>query len=148
MANAARQFKSKYDGFHRAVKVWVCRSCQSWSEYDKPKICTQCGGDEFHYFASRLEAKRYAELLLMVRVGLIRDLEVQVTFPLVVNGVKIFPRGYVADFVYYKCANGERIVEDTKADSKNDAAITALFKCKYQLMGAIHGIQIHIERRK
>ena len=141
------RFRSRYDGFHRRVMVWACKACGAWHENTKPMTCVSCRGVEFIYFASRAEAKRGAELLLQVRAKLIRNLKAQVTFPLAVNGVKIFPRGYVADFVYYMCETGEMIVEDVKADSKDDKAITELFKAKAKLMGAIHGIKINIVKR-
>lgn len=74
-------------------------------------------------FDSRREARRYQELLILQQVGEIRDLECQVSFPLVpaqkykdpVTGRWKTERGtkYVADFVY-TTRSGERVVEDVK----------------------------------
>lgn len=49
-------------------------------------------------FASRAEARRYEELLLLGQAGEIRNLELQPRFDLHVDGVKVGT--YVADFRY------------------------------------------------
>jgi hypothetical protein len=49
-------------------------------------------------FASKAEARRYQELLLLGMAGEIRNLELQPRFPLHVGGVKV--GDYVADFRY------------------------------------------------
>lgn len=61
-------------------------------------------------FASKAEAKRYGELKLLQRAGLIRDLEVQPKFPLIINGVTVAT--YIADFAYFE--GDARVVEDVK----------------------------------
>lgn len=68
-------------------------------------------------FDSAKEARRYSELRLMQRAGLITDLQRQVPFELLPaqqrNGKTIErPVKYVADFVYRE--NGEEVVEDVK----------------------------------
>lgn len=81
-------------------------------------------------FDSRKEARRYADLKLMERAGMIKDLSLQVKFELipiqrepdtigkrggVIKGKMIErPVYYVADFVYTITATGEKVVEDTK----------------------------------
>lgn len=61
-------------------------------------------------FASRREAKRYGELKMLEKAGAIRNLELQPTFTIVINGVRI--GSYRADFAYFE---GERrVVEDVK----------------------------------
>lgn len=94
-------------------------------------VKTECNG---HLFDSKKEAVRYRELLLMQHVGLIRDLELQKVYPLVVNGVKIGK--YIADFVYVHCESGTPCVEDTKG------VRTQTYNLKKKLMKALHNIDI------
>jgi hypothetical protein len=67
-------------------------------------------------FASKKEAKRYRELKLLKRAGVIENLRLQVKFELQpsfkINQKTINPIYYVADFVYDE--KGFIIVEDTK----------------------------------
>lgn len=88
-------------------------------------------------FASGLEAKRYGELRLMQRAGMICNLRLQVPFMLEVNGIEIAQ--YDADFVYEQ--SGQVIVEDTKGYA------TTEYKIKRALMLALHGVQIKEVRR-
>src|SRR5437762_2076003 len=69
-----------------------------------------------HRFPSGKEANRYRELYLLAKAASISHLQLQVTFPLVVNGVKIFPQGYRADFVYIEHSREgtKLVVEDSK----------------------------------
>lgn len=84
-------------------------------------------------FASKLEAARYADLLLRQRLGEISGLELQVRYALHVNGVKICD--YIADFRYREGAR--TVVEDAKGVRTRDYAMKA------RLMLAVHGITIH-----
>jgi hypothetical protein len=86
-------------------------------------------------FASKLEAKRYQELLLLERAGELTNLQTQVTYRLEVNGSLICK--YIADFVYDD-RNGLQIVEDTKG------YITPEFRLKKKLMKACLGIDIEL----
>lgn len=63
-----------------------------------------------HRFASRKEAKRYAELQLLVRAKQIEHLTLQPRYPLAVHDRLICT--YVGDFEYVE--RGKRICEDTK----------------------------------
>lgn len=67
-------------------------------------------------FDSLLEAKRYGELKMMERAGMIHNLELQPRFELQQafkkNGKSYRKIEYVADFSYWQ--NGQMIVEDTK----------------------------------
>jgi len=137
------KFKTRYEGFNRAIKIWTCKQCNLWHEKDKPTKCANCGSLDFYYFASKAEAKRYGELLLRVRIGEIKNLGAQINYPLKINGVLI--ANYRADFVYKDYKTGVTVVEDVKASSNK--AITDLFKIKAKLMGAIHGIEIKIVQR-
>lgn len=90
-------------------------------------------------FDSKKEARRYSELLLLERAGVITNLQRQVPFVLIpsqrING-KVVEREckYIADFVYTE--NGKKVVEDTKGMRTKDYII------KRKLMLYIHGIQI------
>lgn len=138
MSNPAWKYKSKTDALRSAVKVWGCKSCSTWHSPKKPIVCQYCGFDQFHYFASKFEAKRFAELSLLEKTGQISELLSQITYPIKINGVHICK--YIADFQYKNIA-GNLVVEDTKGDEK---AVTESFKLKRKLMGAVHGIEIKI----
>lgn len=136
-----KRFKTKLEGLRQAVKVWRCKSCGTEHHARKPLVCSKCKTNDFFYFASVFEARRYAQLSLLQRVGHIKDLRVQVKYPIKVNGVNIC--NYVADFVYYG-VNGDLIIEDTKGDEN---AITETFKLKRKLIGALYGYKIMIVTR-
>ena len=69
-------------------------------------------------FDSIKEAKRYQELLLLEKSGVVKDLELQVPFTLVPgyvkNGKKIREMKYIADFVYFDKEKNKKVVEDVK----------------------------------
>ena len=113
-------------------------------------IKTTVNGIEFH---SRKEARRYQDLLLLQRAGVIKKLEKQVKFVLIPaqyettirygkkgqrlkDGQKLIEKecAYYADFVYEE--NGKKIVEDTKGVRTSDYII------KRKLMLQVHGIRI------
>ena len=85
-------------------------------------------------FDSKAEARRYQELKLLERAREIRNLELQVTFPLVVNGVKI--ADYRCDFRYVNSFTGEMVVEDVKGK------IVQPYPIKKKLMKALYNIDI------
>jgi hypothetical protein len=85
-------------------------------------------------FDSLLEARRYGELKIEERAGIITGLEVHKRFSLDVNDIHICE--YESDFVY--CRDGRLVVEDTKSNP----TITPLYRVKKKLMCAIHGIEI------
>lgn len=97
-------------------------------------------------FASRREAKRYRQLLLLARAGEIINLELQPKFPLGTDEAPVllrsarYPNGrrasYFADFAYLE--KGERVVEDTKGMD------TPLSKLKRAVVEAQYGIRIVI----
>ena len=92
-------------------------------------VRTEVGGISF---ASKKEARRWSELLLLVRSGHISDLRRQVRFDLDVNGIPVAK--YIADHVYRE--KGKNIVEDVKG------VLTPVYKIKRALMLACHGIKI------
>jgi hypothetical protein len=107
-------------------------------------------------FASKIEAAHYKTLLLRLKAGEIRDLRLQVRFPLfacphVQDTKKVKVCDYIADFVYQE--NGEEVVEDTKPVRRRrkngtlyaDRA-TAVFKLKAKLFKANYAKDIQIVR--
>lgn len=68
-------------------------------------------------FDSKLEARRYSELLLLKRAGVIKDLQLQPEFELIPsfkkNGKTFRKTVYKADFMY-TTKDGTKVVEDTK----------------------------------
>lgn len=101
-------------------------------------------------FDSKKEARRYAELKLLQRAGVISNLELQKEYELIptqrepdtvgkrgglIKG-KVIEQSvkYIADFVYTQ--NGETVVEDTKGMRTKEYII------KRKLMLFVHGIRI------
>lgn len=82
-------------------------------------IKTESDGIEFD---SKKEARKWQELKMLERSGLIKDLQRQVRFILqdeYVNnqGKKIRPISYIADFCYYDVKRKKNIVMDTKSSA-------------------------------
>lgn len=69
-------------------------------------------------FDSKKEASRYKELMLLMRCGEIKDLELQPKFELIPkfkhDGKNIRAGHYIADFKYFDNRSSKWIVEDTK----------------------------------
>lgn len=69
-------------------------------------------------FDSNRECQRYIELKTMLNAGLIKGLELQKTFVLQegysINGHKVRPITYKADFVYFDIEKHKTVVEDVK----------------------------------
>jgi hypothetical protein len=80
-------------------------------------------------FASKKEAKRFAELQLLERAGQIRNLEWQPVFPLIVNNVLVCK--YIGDAVYFE--GNKRVVEDTKSQPTK----TPVYRLKRKLLMAL-----------
>jgi len=120
------------------VRVWLCESCHAWHKLSKPAQCGACGCMAFFKMDSMAEAKRFGELSLEVRVGLIKGLECQKRFPLLVNNVKIGT--YVADFAYSR--GGAGVVEDVKG-----GADTTMSAWKRKHVAAQYGFEVSVVRR-
>jgi len=89
-------------------------------------------------FASKAEARRYAELLLLQKAGEIEALELQPKFPLLVNGVKVAT--YIGDFRYFALDRHSppfEIIEDVKG-----GPTTPVYRLKKKLVLALHGVEI------
>jgi len=87
-------------------------------------------------FDSAAEGERYKILKAKEKAGLIKNLQLQVNFPLIINGLKICT--YRADFVYE--VGGKTVVEDVKGQLHD------VFKLKYKLMYACHGVKLLITK--
>jgi hypothetical protein len=87
-------------------------------------------------FASKREARRYAELKLLAKAGEISGLELQFKMPFSLDDTIIFT--YVADFTYtrYRLARWERVVEDVKGFK------TPLYKLKKRLIESQYKLEI------
>ena len=93
-------------------------------------------------FDSKWEAERYGQLASMQMAGVVKDLERQVKFDIVVNKHKICK--YIADFVYiltHENGKKEKIIEDAKGVQTTD------FKIKKKLMKAVFDIEIKISKK-
>lgn len=85
-----------------------------------------------YVFASKREAARYQDLLLLERAGEIESLELQPKYDFIVNGIKV--GRFTGDFRYVE--DGQLIVEDSKGYKVRDYPI------RKKLMLACHGIKI------
>lgn len=87
-------------------------------------------------FDSRKEYRRWQELLLAEKAGVIKGLRRQVKYELLPRVPGKWPRPvyYVADFVYRE--DGKEVVEDVKGYK------TDVYKLKKRLMWVVHGIEI------
>ena len=85
-------------------------------------------------FDSKLEAERYAQLKMMERAGVIRDLELQPEYELIPsfrkNGKTWRRTLYKADFRYILAEDDSYIIEDVKGST---AVITDVFRLKQKL---------------
>lgn len=90
-------------------------------------------------FDSRKEYKRYRELLILQKAGLIGLLQMQVSFLLIAKSETERECKYVADFVYIDAKSGAKIVEDVKSEMTRKLPTYIM---KRKLMASIHKIQI------
>ncbi|HRI20172.1 MAG TPA: DUF1064 domain-containing protein [Panacibacter sp.] len=88
-------------------------------------------------FDSRKEAKRYRELKILLKEGIIMFLATQVEFSFQLKGQKI--ASYYADFVYQDIVTGDLIVEDVKSDATRKLPV---YRLKKKMMLVQHGIKI------
>lgn len=111
------------------------------------------------FFHSRKEARRYAELRMLLRAGKITDLELQKKYELIPAQYEYTPRYgkngkrlkdakrcienscvYKADFVYFDREIGQLVVEDVKGYKGGQAY--SLFTIKRKLMLERYGIKV------
>lgn len=105
-------------------RVWTCKGCGLVHDV-KPEQCKACGRLDFYAWDSMAEQKRWAELDLWQKAGVISDLDRQVRFDLhaapITGGMPVKVGAYVADFVYMK--DGEQVIEDCKGNAITDLAV-------------------------
>jgi Fe2+ transport system protein B len=96
-------------------------------------------------FDSRKEARRWAELQLLERAGLVRDLQRQVSYELAPS-VKFAgaaraqpPLRLIVDFRYTE--GGQTVLEDVKG---GEATETDVFRVKRHLLLHLFGLQVRI----
>lgn len=102
-----------------------------------PKYRNKVTERDGHRFDSKKEADRYAALCLLETAGRVRGLNLQVQYPLTVNGSLVCK--YRADFVYEELQRDGSwawVTEDVKGYK------TPLYKLKKKLMRACHGIEV------
>jgi len=94
-------------------------------------------------FDSKKEARRYGELLMLMRGGEIRDLVCQPEFPLFTaryKGGDVHQVGvYRADFRYRQGPTGVLVVEDVKSPATRK---TAVYRLKKRMVEAAYGITV------
>lgn len=86
------------------------------------------------WFHSQREGSRYLVLKQLEKLGLIRNLRLQVPYLIEINGIKICK--YNADFVYFDVAKGVEVVEDSKGYQTKD------YKLKKKMVEAYYSIKI------
>lgn len=101
-----------------------------------------------HTFDSAKEAKRYAELRILEKQGVISNIKLQPKYMLVVNNLPVliksarYPNGrqasYRADFTYVE--NGQIIVDDVKSKATD----TEASRLRRALVEAIYGVEVRI----
>ena len=85
-------------------------------------------------FASKREARRYAELKLLAKAGEISNLQLQPEYVFETRGVVVF--SYFGDFEYYDNTLKRRVVEDVKG------VRTPVYRLKKKIIEIEHNIEI------
>lgn len=115
----------------------VCPKCLSNVFSTKPsKYHAQRVDAEDGKFDSKLEFRRWRELKLLERAGVITELKRQVRMPLIPRSKYGREIAYVADFSYRE--DGKLVIEDTKSE----ATKTPLYRLKKRLIAEKYGIEI------
>lgn len=89
-------------------------------------------------FDSKKEAKRYEELMIMLKAGEIENLKLQRQFTLqegfkTIDGITIRPIRYIADFTYTD-SNGNMVIEDVKSEHTRKLPE---YRIKYRMMAQL-----------
>lgn len=147
------QIRSRFDGYRRAKKVYMCEACGTYYNQEilallkikgKPKPCMVCKcPTNYLIFDSEKEFKRYCELVLFVKLGKITDLKIQQTFECKTESGILIEK-YIADTTYYR--DGQFIVEDVKPLNRKTgkALLSPEFNRKKKWMRNLHRIEIEI----
>lgn len=97
-------------------------------------------------FDSEREMQRYLELKLIARAGVIRDLELQPRFPIIIGGIQVRIRSkryhkngrqvvYIADFRYFDRVKNIEVIEDVKMQSGHRTEGYILKRAMVEAMG-------------
>lgn len=129
-----------------AIITFSCKGCGIQYKGKCPTQCQSCGRMDFIRFDSNSEAKRWAQLLLLERAGIVRNLHRQFKFSLYahrVDGVGVKVGDYIADFIYEEFISDEwdQVIEDFKG------AITDIAHWKLRHMEA-QGMKVKISTAK
>jgi hypothetical protein len=87
-------------------------------------------------FDSKREAHRYLSLKILQKGGKIRDLELQPTYRIEINGVPVCK--VKLDFRYWDNEQGMQVVEDSKGVDN------AVSKLKRKMVLAQHGVEVRL----
>lgn len=127
-----------------AMPVHVCDRCGGWQvdfagkPLPKPGffcIDGSCNGSTFTRFASKVEARAFANMMLRVNAGEFRDLELQPRFPLYAvdpQGVPRLVHTYVADFAAIEVATGKRAIFEVKKNADTHISSIKRKHCELQ----------------
>ena len=118
------------------------QGCCAPAKYHNVKAVRVMPNGEEHVFDSQKEARRYDDLMMLLRAGQIRELKLQPQFTLqesyiAADGNRVRAIKYVADFSYEK-QNGTKVVEDVKSK----ATETRVYRLKKKLMQEKFGIGV------
>lgn len=116
------KFRSKTDAMGRAQAFYGCKVCGNIVEPrdkedggPKPGICSKCKSlaAEWWRLASKAEAKRFGELVMLRVAGKIRNLRCQVPIPILLPKTRKKIK-YIADFAYRDTDRKKWVYEDVK----------------------------------
>ena len=124
-----KQLEEKYFS-----KLPIVNSAASISSTKKSKYKAKRILIDGIWFHSKREGSRYLVLKQLEKIGLIRNLRLQVPYLIEINGIKICK--YNADFVYFDVAKGVEVVEDSKGYQTKD------YKLKKKMVEAAYSIRI------
>jgi hypothetical protein len=105
--------------------------------YGRPKYGNKKTEVDGIIFDSKKEAQRYGELQIMLKAGLIKDLELQPKYILLENFTDVWGRKwrqiyYKGDFRYVECDDGTLVVEDVKGFKTKEFLLKEkLFRHRY-----------------
>ena len=144
------RWRTKHDAIRSRVLVYVCKNCGTQHPGKKPSVCSndRCRHFDFFKFDSKAEAMRFATLMMLQNHGRIKDLRLQVPFPVYHVGDGLIGREplgkpmfrYYADFTYRR-NDGTLVVEDVKGDERY---MTDLFKLKRKIIEALYELKINV----
>lgn len=88
-------------------------------------------------FDSKGESTRYTQLRMLERAGQIRDIELQPSWDVTINGQKLC--SYSADFSYFDIARNRPVIEDVKSTG---TAKDAAYKLRKRAAELQHNIKV------